>query len=239
MLSLMVTAVVYVSASPACIKRQAWTPSSPCSSTLVGPSPTLLKFLADGDVVSEQVPLPIYVIADLDTEDGPSTLQAALAFSVRRIIFPVYSSYLAICKEFHFCTITPDFLHNPALPISDPGRQTRVSSLFSHLPYKNILSKVSSFDLLRAVDFPIESRQEGQVLLGMPSLDEITGGITFADVDKGNYRRYLEASRVATEEVDLASGASGLTANGRVRLTVLLPSSNRDMTFIDRKTHRI
>ena len=103
-----------------------------------------------------------------------------------------------------------------------------MSSLFSHLTYKNILSKVSSFDLLRAVDFPNESRQEGQVLLGMPSLDEITGGITFADVDKGNYRRYLEASRVASEEVGLVPGPPGLIVNGRVRLIVLLPASNRD-----------
>ena len=44
-----------------------------------------LKSLADGDAVSEQVPLSIYVIADLDTEDGLSTVRAALAFSVRRI----------------------------------------------------------------------------------------------------------------------------------------------------------
>ena len=63
----------------------------------------------------------------------------------------------------------------------------------------------------------------------MPSLDEITSGITFADVDKGNYRRYLEASRVVAEEVGLAPGASGLIVNGRVRFTVLLPASNCDM----------
>jgi hypothetical protein len=56
----------------------------------VSPPPTLLKSLADGNVVSEQVPLSIYVIADLDTEDGLSTLRAALAFSVRRLyLFPL------------------------------------------------------------------------------------------------------------------------------------------------------
>ena len=63
----------------------------------------------------------------------------------------------------------------------------------------------------------------------MPLLDEIAGGITFADVDKGNYRRYLETSRVVAEEVGLAPGASGLIVNGRVRLNVLLPASKCDM----------
>jgi UDP-glucose:glycoprotein glucosyltransferase len=38
--------------------------------------------LTDGNVVSERVPLSIYVIADLDTEDDLSVLRAALLFSV-------------------------------------------------------------------------------------------------------------------------------------------------------------
>jgi hypothetical protein len=101
--------------------------------------------------------------------------------------------------------------------------------LFSHLIYKDILSKLSPFDLLRAIDFPNESRQEGQALLDMPSLDEITGGISFADVDKGDYGRYVEASRIVTEEVGLTRGASGLIINGRVRLGVSLPATDRDV----------
>jgi UDP-glucose:glycoprotein glucosyltransferase len=105
-----------------------------------------------------------------------------------------------------------------------------VSSLFSHLIYKNILSKVLPSDLLRAFGSPNESRQGEQALLGIPSyMDEITGGITLADVDKGDYRRYVEASRVAAERVGLAPGSSGLIINGRVRLTVSLLISNRDM----------
>lgn len=54
-----------------------------------------LKSLANGHAVSEQVPLSIYVIADFDTEDGLNTLRAALAFSVRRVYIPPYSSNLA------------------------------------------------------------------------------------------------------------------------------------------------
>jgi UDP-glucose:glycoprotein glucosyltransferase len=101
--------------------------------------------------------------------------------------------------------------------------------LFSHLIYKDILSNVLPSDLLRAIDSPNDSRQGGQVLLGTPFLDEITGGITLADVDKDDYRRYMEASRVAAERVGLAPGASGLIINGRVRLTVLFLVSNCDV----------
>jgi hypothetical protein len=42
------------------------------------PSP----LVTNGNAASEQVPLSIYVIADLDSDDGLGTLQAALAFSV-------------------------------------------------------------------------------------------------------------------------------------------------------------
>lgn len=86
MLSLLVMAAVCMwPAFPTCTAEQAYMLFPSSSSTLVRPSPTLLTAVADGNVVSEQVPLSIYVIADLDTEDGLSTLQAALAFSVRQI----------------------------------------------------------------------------------------------------------------------------------------------------------
>jgi UDP-glucose:glycoprotein glucosyltransferase len=193
-------------------------------------SHTPLKSLADGHVVSEQVLLTIYVIADLDTEDGLSTLRAALAFSVRRI-YPLPPTRLIwqLAKNSSFAQSRLTFLHNPALPISDPGRQTRVSSLFSHLIYKDIFSKLTPSDLLRAIDFPNESKQEGQGLLDMPSLDEITSGISFSDVDKDDYRRYVEASRIVAEKVGLTRGDSGLIINGRVRVGVSLPATNRDV----------
>lgn len=64
----------------------------------------------------------------------------------------------------------------------------------------------------------------------MPSsLDEIIGGITFVDVDKGDYRWFVEASRVAAKRVGLAPGTSGLIINGRVRLTISFPVSNCDV----------
>jgi hypothetical protein len=94
-----------------------------------------------------------------------------------------------------------------------------VSSLFSHLISKDIFSKVSPTDLLRAIDSPNESGQGGQVLLSMPSS---LGEVTLVDVDKDDYRRYVKAGRVAAERVGIAPGASGLIINGRVRFTVLL-----------------
>ncbi len=54
-------------------------------------------------------------------------------------------------------------------------------------------------------------------------------GIILADVDKGDYCRYVEAGRVTAERVGLPPGASGLIVNGRVRLTVLLLVSNCDV----------
>jgi UDP-glucose:glycoprotein glucosyltransferase len=175
--------------------------------------------------------LSIYVIADLDTEDGLSTVRAALAFSVRRV-YPFTLTYLIwlLAKSSASAQSRLTFLHNSALPISDPGRYNRVSSLFSHLIYKDILSKLSPSDLLRAIDSPDESRQGGQALLGMPSsLDEKAGGITFVDVDKGYYRWFVEASGVAAKRVGLSPGTSGLIINGRVRFPVSFPVSNCDV----------
>ena len=93
-----------------------------------------------------------------------------------------------------------------------------MSSLFSHLISKDIFSKVSSTDLLRAIDSPNESAQGGQVLLNMPSS---LGEVTLVDVDKDDYRRYVKTGRVVAERVGIAPGAFGLIINGRVRFTVL------------------
>ena len=101
-----------------------------------------------------------------------------------------------------------------------------MSSLFSHLVSKDIFSKISPTDLLRAIDSPNEPGQGGQVLLSMPSS---LGEVTLADVEKDDYRRYIKAGRVAAERVGIAPGASGLIINGRVRFTVLLLISNRDV----------
>ncbi len=138
---------------------------------------------------------------------------------------PTYLIELLV-KKFASAQSRLTFLHNPAFPISDPGPHTRVSSLFSHLIFKDIFSKVSPTDLLRAIDSPNDSGQGEQVLLSMPSsLDEIT----LADVDKDDYRRYVAAGRVAAERVGFAPGAFGLIINGRVRVTFLILVSNRDV----------
>jgi len=109
--------------------------------------------------------------------------------------------------------------------------------LFSHLISKDIFSKILPTDLLRAIDSLNELGQEGQVLLSIPSS---LGEVTLADVDKGDYRRYVKAGKVAAERVGIAPGASGLIINGRVRFTILFLVSNRDVPrFADHWPHRI
>ena len=101
-----------------------------------------------------------------------------------------------------------------------------MSSLFSHLISKDVFADLSPTDLLNAIDSPNESGQGGQVLLSMPSS---LGEVTLADVDMVDYRRYVKAGREAAERVGIAPGTSGLIINGRVRFTVLLLVSNRDL----------
>jgi hypothetical protein len=49
-------------------------------------------------------------------------------------------------------------------------------------------------------------------------LDEITGGVALADIDRNDYRRYVEAGRFIAKTAGLAPGASGLLINGRVKI---------------------
>jgi hypothetical protein len=115
------------------------------------------------------------------------------------------------------------FLHNPAIQ-RDPGRHTPVSLLFSHLLYKGLLLKASPSNLIRAIDLLSASSRE-ETVLAMPSFDEITGGITLANIDRDDYHRYTEASRLVAEKVGLVPGAAGLIINGRVSLTLPIPFS--------------
>src|SRR6266702_3994681 len=67
------------------------------------------------------------------------------------------------------------------------------------------------------------SRQDGQTVLSVASpFDEITGGVTLADVDRDDYRRYVEAGRSVAKTAGLGPGASGLIINGRVRFHPLV-----------------
>ncbi|KAN0128696.1 hypothetical protein V8E53_013515 [Lactarius tabidus] len=111
------------------------------------------------------------------------------------------------------------FLHNPASPNSEPGRRTHVSSLFSHLIRKGLLSKATALQLLQVLGPHGESgsKQHGQTVMSAASLlDEIMGGIALADIDRNDYGRYVEADRLVAKTVDVAPGAGGLLINGRV-----------------------
>ena len=99
-----------------------------------------------------------------------------------------------------------------------------MSSLFSHLIYKDLLSKVTAAQLLQALGPRGDSgfMQDGQTVLSVASpLDEITGGVALDDIDRDDYRRYVETSRLVAKTAGLAPGASGLIVNGRVRWACL------------------
>ncbi|KAI0266194.1 UDP-glucose:glycoprotein glucosyltransferase-domain-containing protein [Gloeopeniophorella convolvens] len=148
---------------------------------------------------SEQVPSSIYVVADLDTEEGLGIVQIALTFTA---------------SEYSRSRVT--FVHNPASSNDDPGRLTRASSLFSHLISKGLLSKVSASHLLEALGLGSEPVGEQTVLDTIISLEDITGGVPLEDVDKNDYRQYVEIGRLVAEKAGLAPGASGLIINGRI-----------------------
>ncbi len=47
-------------------------------------------------------------------------------------------------------------------------------------------------------------------------LDEIIGGVALADIDRDDYRQYVEAGRSVARIAGLAPGAAALIINGRV-----------------------
>lgn len=122
------------------------------------------------------------MVADLDTEDGLTFLRNALTFA------GTGSARLRFT-----------FLHNPASLNSDPGRHAHASSLFSHLIYKDLLSKATASQLLQVLGSrgDSESKQHGQAVLSTSSLlDEITGCTALADIDRNDYWRYVDAGRL-------------------------------------------
>ena len=67
------------------------------------------------------------------------------------------------------------------------------------------------------------SKQHGQTVLSKSSpLDEITGGVALADIDRNDYGRYVEAGRMVAKTAGLAPGTSGLLVNGRVKFHPLI-----------------
>ncbi|KAN0126165.1 glycosyltransferase family 24 protein [Lactarius tabidus] len=123
----------------------------------------------------EQLPLSIYVVPDFDTEEGLTFLRDAVTFA----------DTASACTHF-------TFYHNPVSPNSDPGRQTHVSSLFSHLIRKDLLSRATASQLLQVLRLRSESgsKQYGQRVLSMSSpLDEIIGRMALADIDQNDYQR--------------------------------------------------
>ncbi|KAF8268079.1 UDP-glucose:Glycoprotein glucosyltransferase-domain-containing protein [Lactarius quietus] len=150
---------------------------------------------------SEQVPLSIYVVADLDTEDGMGFLRDALTFADTGTARSRFT-----------------FLHNPhRLTSTRDGRHTSLHcSLTLYIRISSRSFRITSASGTWPTRRP-GSKQYGQTVLSANSpLDEITGGVALADIDRDDYRRYVEAGRIVAKTAGLAPGVSGLIINGRV-----------------------
>ncbi|KAI0063832.1 hypothetical protein BV25DRAFT_1801498 [Artomyces pyxidatus] len=148
---------------------------------------------------SVKVPMTLYVIADLDSEDGLSMVQAALTFGS-----PSSRSRVA-------------FIHNPSSAPDIVETSTRMSSLISHLMFKRLVSKISSHNLLRALGLHMTVDQSEQTVLGADiSLNDIMGGVDVKDVDLVDYAKYVRTSGQVVQELGLEPGEIALILNGRV-----------------------
>ncbi|KAF8266966.1 hypothetical protein EI94DRAFT_1802289 [Lactarius quietus] len=91
---------------------------------------------------------------------------------------------------------------------------------YQRLIHKDFLSKATPSRLLQVLGSRGDPglKQEGQTVLNMASqLDEITGGVALANIDRDDYRRYVEeAGRMVAKTAGVAPGASGLIINGRM-----------------------
>ncbi|KAI0042052.1 glycosyltransferase family 24 protein [Auriscalpium vulgare] len=149
---------------------------------------------------AEQVPSSIYLVADLDTEEGLGMVQTALTF----LESPRSRSRVT-------------FVHNPTSSSSEIHPLRRVSALFSHLIYQEQLGSISPQLLLQALGLHTRQGEEGQkVLSPAASLDKIMGGVDVEDVNVENYEDYIRTSAQVVKRLGLLPGSTVLVLNGRI-----------------------
>ncbi|KAG5636220.1 hypothetical protein H0H81_008754 [Sphagnurus paluster] len=146
------------------------------------------------------VPLSLYVVADLDSQAGLQLVKEAL---------------LSITPE---SNARISFIHNP---IDDPTETTSrplASWLIFKLIDKQLLSKTTPEDLLRALALGDSTRtDEGQKPLSQEDLVQtLTGGVKVADFSAEGYANYVRASRLVARDIQISSGEQGLLINGRL-----------------------
>jgi len=164
----------------------------------------------------------LYVIADLDSDDGLALVKEALLSFVSCFLY-------VLSKQYHDLSQTPKsktrlaFLHNPANPQTLSSERMPVSWLMSHLHIHDLLSKATPSALLSVFEEhtvgPIEGTQTP--LGGKNTFDILTDGIALDKISSEDYVAYVKQSRLIARELGLAPGEKGLVVNGRV--SILLP----------------
>ncbi|KDR79892.1 hypothetical protein GALMADRAFT_242006 [Galerina marginata CBS 339.88] len=149
---------------------------------------------------SESIPESLYIVADLDSENGLGLVKEAIS------------------------SLTPDsktrisFIHNPAIPhTADSAARSPTSWLFAHLHTRELLATVAPSTLLSALGSPAAPVDGSQTPIGKSSaFEEATGGVVLGDIMPEEYADYLKTSRLVAREVRLLPGQAAFIVNGRV-----------------------
>ncbi|KAI0314345.1 UDP-glucose:glycoprotein glucosyltransferase-domain-containing protein [Amylostereum chailletii] len=148
----------------------------------------------------ERAPSTLFIVADLDTEDGLGLVQFALTF----LASPDARSRLS-------------FIHNPLKADDVPEPGTRVSSLMAHLITNGLLQKASPSHILRALGLHVAAGDEDQTILSpKASLADLMGGTTLDNINPEVYKQYVEAGGLIAQRLGLRPGNSAILINGRV-----------------------
>ncbi|KAG6887758.1 hypothetical protein C0995_013010 [Termitomyces sp. Mi166 len=185
-------------------------PGEPASSFSIAKSLvlTLVCALADSPVI----PLSLFVVADLDSQEGLKLVKEALLSIVRSP--PI--SHLALDDQHVSQGLNTrtriSFIHNP---VDDPTERTDrplASWLIAHLIKTQSLSKTSPEQLLRALgmgsslSFDVDGTQTQTVLTQDEVMRVVTQGVKVAEFSETQYGEYVLESRLVARELGVKPG---------------------------------
>ncbi|KII87653.1 glycosyltransferase family 24 protein [Plicaturopsis crispa FD-325 SS-3] len=151
---------------------------------------------------STQIPLSIYVVADLDSDEGVALMKEAL-----QSMEPESKTRIS-------------FIHNPVNSSATVTDRPHMSWFLSHLISASLLPQTSPSHLLRALGLEsiVDTHNNPQVVLAKDegSLDKLTGGVGLNDIDAAEYASYEKSCRLVARELGLAPGEQALIVNGRI-----------------------
>ncbi|KAG6885729.1 hypothetical protein C0993_010556 [Termitomyces sp. T159_Od127] len=157
-------------------------------------TPAIFVYPAESPII----PLSLFVIADLDSQEGLKLVKEAL---------------LSIGSN---TRTRISFIHNP---VDDPTEATDrplASWLIAHLIKTQSLSKISVEQLLRALDLSFDGMQTQTVLSRDEAMRTVTQGLKLAELSEMQYGEYVTASRLVVRALDVEPGKRAVLVNGRL-----------------------